>query len=717
MAVALLLAIPLLNFAQAINLGSATGFVLFSANGAVTNTGNSLLTGSVGSNGGSSTGFGNVDGVMHDGDGTSAQASADLLSAYNQLNAVTATFFPSTLLGNGQTLNAGVYSIGSAASLNGNLILDAQGNTSAVFIFKIQGSFSSSAAAKVKLVNGALACHVFWKIEGMVSLASGTTMRGTVIANNAAINLSINDTLEGRALSTTGAVTTHGVWAYTPTGCGSVTLTGPAAPALASAECYAVFSASGAVSNSGITHVTGDVGTNSGLATGFDTLLVTGKVHRNPDVSTAQCAADLNTLYTYLNGLAYDIQLLYPAQFGNNLVLTPHTYLLNAATVLTDTVFLNAEGDSNAVFVIKINGALSTGTYACVKLVNGAQAKNVFWKIEGAVTINNYSVFCGTIVCNNGALSAINTGVTIYGRAFTTTGSITTSAITVIMPPGCTQGGAAITTGPADYLACAGTTASFSVVAHGTGLSYQWRIGNTPLANGANITGANAAILTIVTATGANAATNYNVIVTGTTLPAATSLNAALVIAEAPAVIMQPASATVCAGSTATLTAGATGNSLIYQWRKGALNLTDTGNVQGATTTALVINPYTAADAGNDYNMQVTGLCSPQAITTSAALTTCSTTGIAGLEDANATLLLSVYPNPFTHTLNLSLNAPLQIGDYQFRLYNVLGELLLQLAVTNQLTVIETGKLPAGIYLYRIINHDHVLQSGRLVSQ
>ena len=139
--------------------------------------------------------------------------------------------------------------------------------------------------------------------------------------------------------------------------------------------------------------------------------------------------------------------------------------------------------------------------------------------------------------------------------------------------------------------------------------------------------------------------------------------------------------------------------------------------MQGATTTALVINPYTAADAGNDYNMQVTGLCSPQAITTSAALTTCSTTGIAGLEDANATLLLSVYPNPFTHTLNLSLNAPLQIGDYQFRLYNVLGELLLQLAVTNQLTVIETGKLPAGIYLYRIINHDHVLQSGRLVSQ
>ena len=717
LAAALLLLIPFVNFAQTINLGSAAGFVLFSSNGAVTNTGNSLLTGNVGSNGGSSTGFGNVNGVMHDGDGTSAQASADLLTAYNQLNAVTATFFPASLLGNGQTLNAGVYSIGSAATFNGNLILNAQGNSSAVFIFKIHGSFSSSAASKVKLINGALACNVYWKIEGMVSLASGTVMRGTVIANNAAINLSINDTLEGRALSTTGAVTTHGVWAYTPIGCGSATLTGPAAPALASAECYAIFSSSGAVSNSGVTHVTGDVGTNSGLATGFDTLLVTGTVHRIPDVSTAQCAADLHTLYTYLNGLPYNIQLLYPARFGNNLVLTPHTYLLNAATVLTDTVFLNAEGDSNAVFVIKINGALSTGTYACVKLVNGAQAKNVFWKIEGAVTINNYSVFCGTIVCNNGALSAINTGVTIYGRAFTTTGSITTSAITVIMPPGCTQGAATITTSPADYLACTGTSASFSVVAHGTGLSYQWRIGTNPLINGANITGANAAILTIVAATTADAANNYNVVVTGTTLPSVTSLNAALVIAEAPVITTQPTSATVCTGQIAGLIAAATGNNLIYQWRRGTINLTDTGNVQGVTTLALLINPYAAADSGNDYNMVVTGLCSPPAVTNNVTLTTCATTGIAKPGEGNTPVVLTVYPTPFGHTINLQLNEPLQTGPYQFNLYNLLGELLLQLPVNNQLSTIETGKLPAGMYVYRVTHYNKILQTGRLVSQ
>ena len=345
------------------------------------------------------------------------------------------------MLGNGQILVPGVYSIGSAATLNLDLSLNAQGNANAVFILKIQGSFSTNANAKVKLTNGAQACNVFWKVEGLVSMAAGTTMRGTVIANNAAINMNTLDTLEGRAMSTTGAVTTDGVMAYTPIGCGSPVLTGPAAPNLASTECYSIFSSSGAVSNSGITHVLGDVGSNNGLTTGFNPAFVSGTVHTIPDASTAQCAVDLNTVYTYLNTLPVDIELLYPAQFGNNLVLTPHTYLLNAATVFTDSLFLNAQGNANAVFVIKINGALSTSTFSKVILVNQAQAKNVFWKIEGAASINNYSVFCGTLICNNGALGALNTGVTLNGRAFTTTGALNTAAITTTMVPVCSPTG------------------------------------------------------------------------------------------------------------------------------------------------------------------------------------------------------------------------------------------------------------------------------------
>lgn len=423
--------------AQAPTLGTLGNFILFSSNGAVTNTGLTRLTGNVGTNNGSSTGFGNVDGGMHDGDPASIQAAADLLLAYNQLNSAVPAYFPAPLLGNGQTLIGGVYSVGSAATLNGSLLLDAQNNTGAVFIIKIAGSLSTNAAAKVKLVNGAQACNVFWKVEGKVSMATGTTMRGTVIANNAAIEMNTGDTLEGHAFAKTGAVTVDGIFGYIPTGCGRPVLNGPVAPPLGEVACYALFSASGPVSNAGVTHVTGDVGTNSGLTTGFDSLYVNGTIHPVPDASTAQSATDLAVLYNYLHALAVDIELLYPAQFGNKLVLTPHTYLLDAATVFTDTVFLNAQGNANAVFVFKINGALSTSTYSTVQLVNGAQAKNVYWVIEGAVGINNYSVFNGTLVCNNGSLGALNTGVIINGRALTTTGALTTTAITAAIQSGC----------------------------------------------------------------------------------------------------------------------------------------------------------------------------------------------------------------------------------------------------------------------------------------
>jgi hypothetical protein len=414
-------------------------FVLFSTVGAVTNTGTSQVTGNIGTNNGAITGFGNVNGVLHNTDGAIAQCAADLLIAYNQLNSTIPNFFPGPLLGNGQILNAGVYSISEAATLNSVLTLNAQGDANAIFIFQIDGAFSTNADSKIKLMNGAQACNVFWKIEGLVSMASGTTMRGTVIANNAAININTGDTLEGRALSTSGAVTVDGVLAYTPSGCGSAVLTGPAAPELASTECYALFSSDGPVTNSGLTYVTGDVGTNVGLTTGFDPLLVTGTIHPIPDGSTAQCASDLLNVYNYLNTLPFDIELLFPARFGNNLVLTPHTYLLNAATVFTDTLYLNARGNADAVFVIQVNGAFSTSTYSNVKLINGTQAKNVYWKIDGAMSLNDYSVFKGMIVCNNSAILLMQ-GVQLDGRALTTTGALTANAINAFateVPSGC----------------------------------------------------------------------------------------------------------------------------------------------------------------------------------------------------------------------------------------------------------------------------------------
>ncbi|MFA5419610.1 MAG: ice-binding family protein, partial [Bacteroidales bacterium] len=599
--VILLFSLPKVNLGQAPNLGTSADFALFTTVGAVTNAGTEYLTqvtGNVGSNSGPISGFGNVDGQLHPGDAQSAQATVDLLLAYGELAAAIPNFFPAPLLGNGAILPPGVYAIAQPTTLNLDLTLDAQGDPTAVFIFQIQGSFGANANSKVHLINGAQACNVFWKVEGLVSLAANTTMRGTIVANNAAINMVAGDTLEGRALAINGAIGVSQSMIYLPSGCGAPILTGPAAPDLASVACYTIFSSDGPVTNAGITYVTGDVGSNNGLTIGFNPLFVTGAIHAIPDGSTAQAASDLLNIYSTLNTMPYDIELMRPDLFGHNLVLTPHTYIMNAAASLTDTLYLNAMGFSDAVFVIKIYGALSTNNYSKVILINGTQSKNVFWLVSGSVSITDFSEFVGTIIVSNGAID-LTTGVNLDGRVLTTVGAVNTSAITAIMPPGCLVASPpVITAEPTDQIVCEGDSVSFTVAATGDDLTYQWRKGNTDIVGATNDT------LTIDPVSFLDAAVDYNVVVSGSTPPPDTSINVSLTVDTITNITTQPVDQITCAGDSVSFTVAATGTGLTYQWRKGNID------ILGATDDTLTLNPVALTDAAIDYHVVVMGACS-----------------------------------------------------------------------------------------------------------
>jgi hypothetical protein len=196
---------------------------------------------------------------------------------------------------------------------------------------------------------------------------------------------------------------------------------------------YALFSTTGSLANSGITFITGDIGTNVGQVIGFDALNVKGLIHPVPDNATTMCKVDLLTLYNSLNLMASTVEISNPAQFGHNLMIMPQTYHSNAATILTDTLFINALGDPNALFVIQISGPLTTTANSRVILMNGAQSKNVFWKIEGTIILNDNSIFRGIVVVNNGSI-VIKSNVLLDGAAFTTNGAISDSSSTVISP-------------------------------------------------------------------------------------------------------------------------------------------------------------------------------------------------------------------------------------------------------------------------------------------
>lgn len=215
-----LIYMPQVNFAQAPNLGSAASFVLFTRGGALGNTGISYLKGNIGTNVGAISNFNplTIEGNIYSANAITTQCGADLVVAYNQLFNTAATSTSHTpAFGSGEVLYKGVYAIAAAASVAGTLNLDAQGDSNAVFIFKIGGAFTTGAPTTINLVNGALARNVFWIAEGAIAMAAFTSMKGTLIANNGAISLGDSGRLEGRMFSTAGAVSVYNANASLPT--------------------------------------------------------------------------------------------------------------------------------------------------------------------------------------------------------------------------------------------------------------------------------------------------------------------------------------------------------------------------------------------------------------------------------------------------------------------------------------------------------------------
>src|SRR5687768_11729290 len=206
----LLFIIPIAGSGQAPDLGAASSFAVFTAVGAFSNDGNTVVTGDIGTNVGSFTGFppGIVIGNIHVENGTSAAAAPDVADAYAELAGLTCGQVIGTTLGNNQILTPDIYCLGAASTLNGNLTLDAEGDPDAIFIFQINGALSTTTLSSLTLINGASLCNVYWQINGAVELGTNSLFLGTILANGA-LSLLEGATLLGRALSQAGAVDMH----------------------------------------------------------------------------------------------------------------------------------------------------------------------------------------------------------------------------------------------------------------------------------------------------------------------------------------------------------------------------------------------------------------------------------------------------------------------------------------------------------------------------
>jgi hypothetical protein len=187
--------------ATAPNLGAAESYAVFGKAGVTNNSavGTTHIWGNVGADLFAS--ITNLVAAQVDGNiDTGAGVGAAALTAYGDLASQAAT--ASLDLAGTNTVAPGVYTV-AASTLNGTLTLDGAG----VYIFRSSSSISVTAGAKMRLINGASPCNVFWQIPTSMTIGSGTQLVGTIFANTGAITLGDSTRLQGRAFSLTTQVT------------------------------------------------------------------------------------------------------------------------------------------------------------------------------------------------------------------------------------------------------------------------------------------------------------------------------------------------------------------------------------------------------------------------------------------------------------------------------------------------------------------------------
>jgi hypothetical protein len=102
---------------------------------------------------------------------------------------------------------------------------------------------------------------------------------------------------------------------------------------------------------------------------------------------------------------------------GSHEILTPGVYIFTVPIHFSaDIIF---KGDENDVFIMQTTSSLLQAAGTKVRLLGGAQAKNIFWQIAGQVSVGASSQLQGILLVKEDVL--LVTGSYLNGRVLSQT--------------------------------------------------------------------------------------------------------------------------------------------------------------------------------------------------------------------------------------------------------------------------------------------------------
>jgi hypothetical protein len=276
-------------------------------------------------------------------------------------------------------------------------------------------------------------------------------------------------------------------------------------------------------------------------------------------------------------------------------------------------LILDGQGDSNALFIIKINGALSTSAFSKVILINSAYFNNVYWQVNGQFTAGDSSVFRGSII-SDGAISLLE-GSSLYGRGISIAGAISLHNNLVEM----------------EFALLPIELMSFTANKSGADVQLNW-------------------------ATASETNNDYFTV--------------------------QRSDDGISFDEVSRISGAGNSNTMLYY------SLIDLLPYEG-------ISYYRLMQTDFDGMFAYSALVSI---------------------DLETSIEVNIYPNPFITYTTIALSDATQIHDCELKIYNGQGKEVMNTALTEQLTTIQTSDLSSGVYFYKLFDNFKTIQTGKLVS-